>query len=197
MAPPRIIDPEGYVHAGSRGNFGRALYEDPAHRTTFLCLYARVARDRGWTTLAYCLMTNHYHFVIRLTAGGLSEGMQQLNGTFSRRMNALHDRTGGGHLFKNRFDARPVESDAHLLEACRYVVLNPVFAGVCDRPEDSTWSSYRATAGLDLPPSFLAVDELLELFGTNRAAARAAYVAFVSDGHVRWSDEREAIVTRV
>jgi len=104
MAPPRIIDPEGYVHVGSRGNFGRALYEDPSHRTTFLLLYARVARDLGWTTLAYCLMTNHYHFLIRLTDGGLSEGMQQLNGTFSRRMNALHDRTGGGHLFKNRFD---------------------------------------------------------------------------------------------
>lgn len=195
MAPPRVIDPTGYVHIGSRGNFGRPLYEDPSHRTTFLYLYTRVARDRDWTTLAYCLMTNHFHFVVRLNNAGLSEGMKQLNGGFSRRMNALHDRTGTGHLFKNRFDASPVETQAHLLEVCRYVVLNPVFAGVCDRPEDSTWSSYRATAGLDLPPAFLAVDELLELFGTSPAAARAAYVAFVSDGHARWSDQRETIVT--
>jgi putative transposase len=197
MAPPRIIDPTGYVHIGSRGNFGRALYEDPSHRSTFLDLYARVARDWEWTTLAYCLMTNHYHFVVRLTKGGLSEGMQLLNGGFSRRMNALHDRTGAGHLFKNRFDGTPIESDAHLLEACRYVVLNPVFAGVCVRPEDSKWSSYRASAGLDLAPPFLAVDKLLALFGRDVAAARAAYVAFVSDGHARWSDQREAIVTAV
>jgi putative transposase len=197
MAPLRIIDPTGYVHIGSRGNFGRAIYEDPSHRATFLYRYASVARDRDWTTLASCLMTNHYHFLIRLSNGGLSEGMQLLNGAFSRQMNALYDRTGEGHLFKNRFDATPIESDAHLLEVCRYVVLNPVSAGICDRPEDSTWSSYRATAGLDLPPSFLAVDELLELFGTNVAAAREAYVAFVSDGHARWSDQREAIVTGV
>jgi putative transposase len=197
MAPPRIIDPFGYVHVGSRGNFGRPLYEDPSHRTTLLYLYARVARELLWTTLAYCLMTNHYHFVIKLTDGGLSEGMQQLNGGFSRRMNAIGGRTGAGHLFKNRFDAKPIETDAHLLEACRYVVLNPVFAGLCDRPEDSTWSSYRASAGLDLPPPFLAVDELLALFGNDVARAREAYIAFVSDGHVRWSDQRKAIVTGV
>jgi len=197
MAPPRIVDPAGYVHVGSRGNFGQALYEDPSHRSAFLYLYSRVAHDWNWTTLAYCLMTNHYHFVIKLRDGGLSEGMQQLNGAFSRRMNALHDRTGGGHLFKNRFDATPVETDAHLLEACRYVVLNPVFAGLCARPEDSTWSSYRASAGLDVPPPFLAVDELLALFGTRVDAAREAYVVFVAEGHARWSDQREAIVTGV
>jgi putative transposase len=197
MARPRIIDPTGFVHIGSRGNFGRPLYEDPSHRTTFLWLYTRVARARDWTTLAYCLMTNHFHFVLRLTDGGLSEGMQQLNGGFSRRMNAIYGRTGEGHLFKNRFDARPVESDAHLLEALRYVVLNPVFAGLCERPEDSTWSSYRATAGLDLPPVFLAVDDVLQLFGATPAKARAAYVAFVSAGHARWSDQRAAAVTRM
>ena len=194
MAPPRIIDPAGYVHLGSRGNFGQALYEDPAHRSVFLSLYTRVARERAWTTLAYCLMTNHFHFVIRLTDGGLSEGMQQLNGGFSRRMNALHDRTGAGHLFKNRFDGTPIETNAHLREALRYVVLNPVFAGVCARPEDSTWSSYRASVGLDPPPPFLAIDELLELFGARPGAAREAYVAFVADGLARWSDQRQAVV---
>ena len=195
MAPPRIIDPSGYVHAGSRGNFGRPLYEGPWDRSLFLSLYSREARDRDWTTLAYCLMTNHYHFVIKLNNGGLSEGMQQLNGVFSRRMNALAGRTGSGHLFKNRFDATPIESDAHLLEACRYVVLNPVYAGICDSPESSTWSSYRACAGLDPAPSFLAVDELLALFGSRPDEARAAYVAFVSEGHARWSDQRDAIGT--
>jgi putative transposase len=197
MAPPRIIDPFGYVHAGSRGNFGRALYEDPSHRATFLYLYSRIARDRDWTTLAYCLMTNHYHFVIRLNGGGLSEGMQQLNGAFSRRMNALAGRTGAGHLFKNRFDATLIEAGAHLLEVSRYVVLNPVYAGLCDSPEESTWSSYRASAGLDLAPPFLAVEELLALFGSRPDEAREEYVAFVSEGQARWSDQRDAIATGV
>src|SRR4051812_29129860 len=181
MAPPRVIDPTGIYHVGSNGNFDGSLYLEARDRAAFLELYARVARRREWTTYAYCLMTTHFHLVIRLTDGGLSEGMRELNGCFSRRMNAICGRTGRGHLFKNRFHAKPIETDAHLLESCRYVVNNPVFAGMCDDPKDWGWSSYAASAGLCAAPTFLAVDQLLELFGPAPERAQAAYRAFVSD----------------
>ena len=197
MAKHRIVDPTGFYHLCSRGNFGRTLYEESVHRQIFLRLYDRVTRDHGWITLAYCLMTNHYHFVIRLTDDLLSKGMQQLNGGFSRRMNAIAGRTGAGHLFKNRFHSEPIERDAHLLEACRYTVLNPVRAGLCERAEEWEWSSYRACAGIEAPLRFLAVDDLLGLFGTQRDFSREVYFRFVLAGQVLWSDQGDGGVTKV
>jgi REP-associated tyrosine transposase len=195
MAPPRVIDPTGIYHVGSNGNFDGALYLEARDRSAFLELYARVARKRKWTTYAYCLMTTHFHFVIQLTDGGLSEGMRELNGCFSRRMNAIMGRTRRGHFFKNRFYGNAVEDEAYLLGVCRYVVLNPVEAGICDRPEQWGWSSYSATAGLSPAPTFLAVDELLAFFGSTIERARPAYCAFVSEGHGSWSDQSDETVT--
>jgi putative transposase len=191
---PRFVDPFGQYHLNATGNFGRSLYEEEIHHEMFLRIYERVAQKYGWVTLAYCLMTTHYHVLVRLTNGGLSEGMQQLNAGFSRRMNAIYGRTGKGHLFKQRFHDEPIKSEAHLLETCRYIVLNPVMAGVCSRPEEWPWSSYRASAGLAFAPAFLTVDELLGLFGTRPWRARMAYRRFVDDGLVRWSDQRDKTV---
>ena len=76
------------------------------------------------------------------------------------------------------------------LEAIRYIVLNPVRAGLCRSPADWPWSSYHACAGTELAHPFLSVDRVLGLFGTRPAAARAAFRAFVREGHVQVSDTR-------
>jgi putative transposase len=194
VAKHRVVDPFGFYHLNSSGNFGRSLYEEEIHRRVFLGIYERVAKKYGWVTLTYCLMTTHYHVLIRLGDDGLSRGMQQLNGGFSRRINAIYGRTGKGHLFKNRFHDEPVLTDAHLKAATRYIVLNPVLAGMCASPDAWAWSSYGATMGLEFAPSFLAVDELLGHFGTTPQRARAAFGRFVSDGLVSWSDQRDGRV---
>jgi hypothetical protein len=75
-----------------------------------------------------------------------------------------------------------VERESHLLEACRYVVLNPVRAGLCDTADDWRWSSFRATAGLAIVPSFLEVGWLLEQFARDTIAARDQYSAFINQG---------------
>jgi hypothetical protein len=75
-----------------------------------------------------------------------------------------------------------IETDAHLAAASRYIVLNPVRAGVVERPGDYLWSSYRATAGLVRNPPFLDDALLLEFFGDDLFVARARWVAFVADG---------------
>jgi len=183
---PRAFGTGEWYHVGARGNNGEAIVRDDLDRMTFVRWYARIAHRERWRALAYVVMDNHYHFVLRCDDAAPSRGMQLLNCGFARRMNRRHDRTD--HLFKQRFYAKWIQTDEHLREACRYVVLNPVRAGLCKRPEDWRWSSYRATAGLEHAPEFLAVSELLQLFAATPQAARHAYTDYVAAGHVQVSD---------
>lgn len=178
--PPRIEVPGGTYHVGARGNRGCRIYVDDYERKVFLKLLERIVARYRWNCLSYCLMSNHYHLVVRIQGGGLSAGMRELNGEFACFTNVRHDLEG--HLFRNRFWSELIESEAHMLETSRYVVLNPVRAQLCKRPERWRWSSYRACMGLDFTPAFLETSELLRLFGPSPQRARRAYAAFVRDG---------------
>lgn len=167
-------------HLTARGNNRQEIYVDDTDRRFFLSLLERSAVRYGWRCWAYCLMTNHFHLVVKTPRGVLSEGMQELNGGYARTFNRRHGREG--HLFRNRFWAEQVASDSHLLESLRYVVLNPVRAGICALPEHWPWSSYRSSAGLETPPAFLFQGEVLELFGL--AEARGRYRQFVTAGQL-------------
>jgi len=149
---------------------------------------------------------NHYHLMIETPEANLSKGMHHLNANYCQ---AHHKRCGAvGHLFQGRFKAIVVDRESYLLELARYVVLNPVRAGLAARPEDWPWSSYRAMAGLTMPTSmpvsaqsesppkplpqtpllspedapFLSTDWLLAQFGPNETAARQRYRDFVAAG---------------
>jgi putative transposase len=87
-----------------------------------------------------------------------------------------------GHFFQGRFKAILVERDAYLLELSRYVVLNPVRAGVVAEVSDWPWSSYRAMVGKAPVPGWLETDSILGQFGQVRAQAQAGCAAFVDAG---------------
>ncbi len=106
--------------------------------------------------------------------------MRQLNGVYTQHVNRTHGRVG--HLFQGRFKGILVEKDSYLLELARYVVLNPVRANMVRRPEEWPWSSYRATAGQETAPPFLATDWLLRAFADTRQEAAAGYRRFVAEG---------------
>jgi hypothetical protein len=125
-------------------------------------------------------MTNHYHLLVETPDANLSRGMRQLNGVYTQHVNRTHDRVG--HLFQGRYRAILVERDSYLLELARYVVLNPVRAGLVRAPGDWPWSSYRATAGEVPAPPFLATDWLLRAFADTREDAVAGYRGFVAEG---------------
>jgi putative transposase len=124
-------------------------------------------------------MDNHYHLVLETPEANLGAGMQQLNSSFAQLFNKKHDRSG--HLWERRYHAALLTTDAHLAEASRYVVLNPVRAGLCELPEEWPWSSYGATAGVAPCPSFLAVERVLAQLGLDRTAGETAYRDFVLD----------------
>jgi putative transposase len=185
---PRIEVPDGIYHVGARGNRGCRIFADDYERRIFLMLLAKHARRHGWRLHAYVLMTNHYHLLLRLRERGLSDGMRGLNGEFSRFTNKRHRLEG--HLFRNRFWSELTESDGHYLQTARYIVLNPLRAGICKRPASWRWSSYRACAGLEFATDFLSVNDLLGCFADSPEKARRAYRAFVQDGVEDWERER-------
>ena len=122
--PLRIEFPGAVYHVTSRGNERKAIFRDDQDRKRFLEALADVTLRYNWLCHAYCLIGNHYPLLIDTTDGNLSIGMRQLNGVYTQRFNKRHGRVG--HLFQGRFKAVLVQKDSHLLEACRYVVLNPV-----------------------------------------------------------------------
>lgn len=178
--PLRLQFPGALVHVSSRGNEKRPTFLDDRDRTQFLDLLGEAVRRFGWILSAYVLMSNHYHLLLELTETTLSDGLQWLNGTYAQWFNFGHDRVG--HLFQGRPHTPLVDKQAYFLEVLRYVVLNPVRAHMVRHPGDYEWSSYRATAGLSDAPSWLAADNALAWFGSDRGVARARYQAFVEAG---------------
>ena len=125
-------------------------------------------------------MDNHYHLLIQTPDGNLSKGMRQLNGVYTQASNRRHRRVG--HVFQGRFKAILVDSDVYLLELARYVVLNPIRAGMVKKPAHWAWSSYRASVGLEPAAPWLAADGLLAQFAKRRSLAQQRYAQFVVEG---------------
>jgi putative transposase len=179
----------GTYHVWSRGSNRGAIVLRPRDRVDFVSWLGKAATRHEWRVLAYALMTNHYHLAVHVPEGGLSEGMKLLNGTFSRRQSGRYGRTA--HLFENRFGCRRIASDADALAAVRYVLRNPVEAGLCDRPSGWRWSSYRASVGEGSPPPWLDVHRILGLFRPFEPSNPAlALKRFVENGRVLVSDTK-------
>jgi REP element-mobilizing transposase RayT len=133
-----------------------------------------------WRIFVYCLMANHYHLGIETADASLAQGMRNINGWYSQWFNRRHGRVG--HLFQARYKAILVERPGYLLELTRYIVLNPVRAGLCARASDWPWSSHRAMIGQAPAIDGLDVSSILRQFAEAPTQARAGYVAFVSAG---------------
>ena len=178
--PLRDIQPGETYLVVSLGNNGQRTFRERADHLRFLTKLERIASRYGWTILAYCLMTNRYRLVVRAGERGLSDGMRDLNGGFARWSNRRYGRFG--HLWRNRFFAQRMESEAQTLLTCRYVVLNAVRARMCKLPEEYVWSCYRASAGFTASPRFLRGDKLSPLFGSHADRPVNGDRSFVAEG---------------
>ncbi len=138
---PRSQLPDGVYHVTARGVARCLVFLDDEDRLAFLGLLAAAVGRHAWCCHALCLMGNHYHVVVECSQPNLSAGFHRMNGMYAQSFNSRHGRWG--HLFGERFAALPIESERHLEAACRYVLENPVRAGLCERPEDWRWSGVR------------------------------------------------------
>jgi putative transposase len=119
--PLRIEFPDAVYHVTSRGDRREPIFVDDADRAALLGVVGQAAERFDARVLAYCLMGNHYHFVLHTRAANLSRLMRHVNGVFTQRFNRRHGKVG--HLFQGRFKAILVDRDSYLLEVCRYVEL--------------------------------------------------------------------------
>ena len=189
--PLRLEFAHALYHVTSRGNRCEDIYHDDADRQAWLAVLAQVCNRFNWTVHAYCLMSNHYHLLIETPDANLCAGLRQLNGVYTQLTNRMHGRVG--HVFQGRFKAILVDKDNYLLELARYVVLNPVRAGMVQDPGQWPWSSYSAVLAPAWQPGadWLATEKLLAHFApdqpsldrvSSREQAQQRYVDHVREG---------------
>jgi len=181
MARPLRIEYAGALyHVTSRGDRHENIYLNDDDREDWLTVLSRTCERFNWVVHAYCQMSNHYHLLVETIDGNLSRGMRQLNGVYTQHFNYRHNQVG--HLFQGRYKAILVQKDSYLLELSRYVVLNPLRAGMVKRLEHWAWSSYPAVMGMATAPGWLDTEWLLSQFGKQRQSARKKYNQFVFQG---------------
>ena len=148
-------------------------FREPADRRRLIAHLGTIADLYQWKCRSFCLMGTHFHLILNTPEATLSRGMQHLCGAYAQWFNWKYGRRG--HLFGRRFGSVQIFNESHLLNAHRYVALNPVRAGLCERPESWRWGSYRALIGLEDPAPFLDVGGVLSLFSSEAPAAQSVF----------------------
>ena len=184
----------GIYHVFNRGNRKASIFLDDADFERFLELLQELNRTFGWPFFAYCLMTNHFHLVMQTPEGDVSAGVHRLSFLYAQYFNRKY--VVDGHVFQGRFKTVLIRSDVQLLAVIRYVVTNPVRAGLTATAEQWRWSSYRATVGIRRPPAFLSVHRVLPYFGTHLDEQRERFAAFVAEEEEAIRRERAAAAAR-
>ena len=183
MPRRRREDAPGSVHhIWARGIEGRAIFRRDGDQLDLLERLAKVLADGCARCLAWALMTNHLHLVLRTGATPLSTLMRRIHTGFAVRFNLVYQRSG--YLFQSRFGSSLVRDDAGLRRVIRYVLRNPLEAGLVrdlGALERFRWCGYGALVGVRPALPFEAVDETLSIFGESTTEARGALRTFLAE----------------
>lgn len=158
---PRWTARGQWHHVTNRGVAGGEIFRDDTDRAGFLERVFEAHERWGTRVHAYCLMSNHFHFLIEDPEGELSRAIRHITGSHTQLFNLRHDRDGP--LFKGRFHSRVVTDEAYLVLAMRYIHRNPMEAGLVRRAGDWPWSSHRYYVR-DAAPAWLATRALMARF---------------------------------
>jgi len=139
--PRSHLPRDGVFHVTARGVDCCPIVRDPEDWNALLGLVLGTEHRFGWAYDVFTLMSTHFHLVIRAPLPNVSNGMHWLNGVYAQRFNKRWGRVG--HLFENRFRSWVMRDEAHWEHTCRYVLDNPVKAGLCELPSDWPWSGGR------------------------------------------------------
>ena len=174
---PRTWEVGAVYHLFSRGSNRQAIFLNDGDYGEFEMLMHQTVLRHGLDTYGWSLMPNHWHLVVACPSEGLSTFVKALNQRYAIRFDRRWGRTA--HVFQNRFGAVRQTTEEQFLWTLRYVVTNPVAAGICASPLDAQWTSFAATAGRVPAPAHLRVAAILAHFGDELGRARERYIEFV------------------
>jgi len=162
----------GHYHIVFRGINRQTIFHDDEDRTVFLNRLKLVRAENGYELIAFCIMNNHVHLLVRETGVEIGHIVRRVLSSFVFWYNGKYERVG--HLFQDRFKSEPINSDAHLLRCVRYILQNPVKAKTCATVWDFPWSN--AQLFLEEKPSFAEVGMIQEML-----QPRAALIEFMEE----------------
>ncbi len=129
-----------YYHVYNRGNNKELIFFESRNYLYFLKKVSENFKN-SIDIIAYCLMPNHYHLVVRINKDGyLEKAMHKISTGYTRAINIVFSRNG--HLFSGRYKNKLIPNDEYLIHLCRYIHLNPVRAKLVEKVGDWEFSSY-------------------------------------------------------
>lgn len=177
--------PGHYYHIYNRGARQLTIFREPANYHFVLGRIKKYSYQFNLTIIAYCLMPNHYHLLIRQNAQHNAGLLPQR--VFNSYTKAYNKRYGhSGTLFQGRYKAKHVDSDAYLHHLCRYIHANPVKDGFVAHPGDWLYSNYLDWLG-ERPGTLIDRGFMKDHFPDLRE-----YAAFVLD-YVRTREEQDSL----
>lgn len=177
--PIRIEYEDAYYHVMNRGRARQTIFHNTEYFELFLKGLAE-AHDRfGIQILCYCLMSNHYHLLVKTPEANLGRAMRHINGVYTQRHNRL--KKTDGSLFRGRYKAICIEDDSYQLQLSRYIHLNPLEAKMVKKLDAYPWSSYPYYIKNQKAPHWLYQNEIYSQLQF-KTKQREKYRAFVELG---------------
>lgn len=141
----RKISESGYYHIVMRGINRQVIFHDDQDKQVFLNRLKLCKQEVDYDLIAYCLMSNHIHLLIKEKDTKIGEIFRKVLSSYVMWYNRKYERVG--HLFQDRFKSEPIEDDNYMIACARYILQNPVKAKLCDGIFDFNWSSARVLVG--------------------------------------------------
>lgn len=182
----RVWSPVHFHHVTSRGNWRDDLFRKERDFRYFLNLIDKSYKKYGIELASYCLMSNHYHLLLKSEETHLSTVMRWINKSYADYYNYRYDVSG--HLFQKRFYSKPIYDVFGVAEVGRYIHLNPVDACIVRQPQEYRWSSYRYLHRPGSPlPAYLNLNPLFEHFPGQTSAQKIKI-------YTSWTQERAKLI---
>ena len=171
MPRPHRIQVAGLTyHVFAHATGSELLHRDNADRQRFLLLLEETVGRHQLELHFVVLLGTHHHLLLTTSRPNIAAAMQHLSGVYCRSYNRRHNRKG--HLVAGRYGTTIVKSESHGVRIAAYLALNPVRAGLADRPEDWPWSSYASLVGLAPAWSLIRPGFLMTQFDADPPRAR-------------------------
>lgn len=173
----RVIFDGALYHVFHRGNNREYIFGNDKHKAFFLKEIKEYQKKFDYELLAYVIMDNHYHLIVRTIKSSISEIMFNINNVMGKYLNRELNRTG--HIFEERYNCKIIDSDSYLVWLLRYIHRNPIRANICSDLNQYKWSShcfYKNGISSELVNS----NFILSIFSENKRTAIENYMKLMN-----------------